>query len=103
MEEALTIKQAAKLLNLSYNTVYARKRDWGFFQMAGVRGWRVYKSDLDRQRQKENNSSRLCVQVGEQEKRKCRSEKTKTVSGKLISRHRQGSAFDALVKRLKKS
>ena len=98
--EALTIKQAAELLNLSYYTVYAHKQDWGFFQMEDSRVWRVYKSDLDQKRKKQNNTIRPCDRVGDKEKTKCRSEKIKTVSGKLTLPHRVASEFDAGGKRL---
>lgn len=102
MEEILTIQETADLLKMSYNTVYARKLDWGFFKMDGVRGWRIYKRDLDRNRQKENNNSRLRAQIGK-EKQQCRSEKQKMASGKLTSQRRAASEFDVLVARLKRN
>ncbi len=102
MEEALTIKQAAKRLNLSYSTVYQQRLNWGFFRMNGSSVWRIYPSELDRNRQEMQNTSRLGVLVGDKEK-KCRSEKTKMASGKLISPHRTASEFDAVVKRLTKN
>ena len=64
--EILTIKEAAKLLNLSYNTVYARRLEWGFFRVPGVRGWRIYRADLDRQVKKANNAHRKGVYVDPQ-------------------------------------
>ncbi|WP_077175865.1 helix-turn-helix domain-containing protein [Pasteurella multocida] len=103
MEETLTIQETADLLKMSYNTVYARKLELGFFKIGGIRGWRIYKRDLDRNIQKENNISRLCVQIGNKEKQKCRSEKHKTASGKSISQRRTASEFDVLVARLKRN
>lgn len=101
MEETLTIRDVARCLNVSENTVRKNKKKWGFFQMEGSRLWRVFESDLDRNRKKEEDTSRLCAQVGDKlEKRKCRSEKTKMACGKLTSPHRMASDFDAAVKRL---
>nr|WP_288533290.1 helix-turn-helix domain-containing protein [uncultured Haemophilus sp.] len=53
MPETLTIKDVAKLLKLSYSTVYNNRSNWGFFKVAEVRGWRIYKTDLDKIRQKQ--------------------------------------------------
>ena len=53
MPETLTIKDVAKLLKLSYSTVYNNRSNWGFFKVAGVRGWRIYKTDLDKIKQKQ--------------------------------------------------
>ncbi|THA05472.1 helix-turn-helix domain-containing protein [Rodentibacter pneumotropicus] len=103
MEETLTIKQVAKYLNLKERTVRNHIYDWGFFKMAGSRVWRVYPSDLVKNRRKENNMRRLCVQVGDSEKRKCRSEKTNSAYGKSILPRRAASEFDAVVKRLKRN
>ncbi|HHE3465060.1 helix-turn-helix domain-containing protein [Pasteurella multocida] len=102
MEETLTIQETAALLKMSYNTVYARKLELGFFKIVGIRGWRIYKRDLDRNIEKENNNSRLCVQIGK-EKQQCRSEKQKMASGKSISQRRTASEFDVLVARLKRN
>ncbi|MFC0988617.1 helix-turn-helix domain-containing protein [Pasteurella multocida] len=102
MEETLTIQETADLLKMSYNTVYTHKLELGFFKIGGIRGWRIYKRDLDRNIQKENNISRLCVQIGK-EKQQCRSEKRKMASGKSISQRRTASEFDALVARLRRN
>ncbi|MFM0020882.1 helix-turn-helix domain-containing protein [Paraburkholderia azotifigens] len=40
MEKALTLKDVAELLSVSYNTVYSRKEELGFFQVGSV--WRVW-------------------------------------------------------------
>ncbi|MCR1838501.1 DNA-binding protein [Rodentibacter caecimuris] len=101
MEQTLTVKQAAKLLNLSYSTVFARKKEWGFFQMKSSKIWLVEKSVLEQSKKKKNN---LCrdIQVGDSEKRKCRSENQKTGYGKSILPHRAEKELDALLKQLKK-
>lgn len=101
MEQTLTVKQAAKLLNLSYSTVFARKIEWGFFQMESSRIWLVEKSVLEQCKKKKNN---LCrdMQVGDfTEKRKCRSENRKMAYGKSILPRRAEKELDALLKQLK--
>ena len=99
MGETLTIKEVAKLLKLSYSTVYNNRSNWGFFEMEGVRGWRIYKTDLDKIQQKKNNVRRSGVRIGDKEKQ-CRSAKTNMAFGKSTLQRRQGNALDRLVARL---
>ncbi|WP_279572044.1 helix-turn-helix domain-containing protein [Volucribacter amazonae] len=101
--EILTIREAAKYLNYSYNTIYNKREKWGFFKMEGCKGWRIKKSDLDLMIQTAQNTSRLGVWVGDKEKT-CRSGKTKKVEyGKLISPHQTGNEFVALLTQVKKN
>ncbi|MDA3977680.1 DNA-binding protein [Gallibacterium sp. AGMB14963] len=100
MEQALSLKKAAKLLDMSYDAVYNHRHKWGFFKMPGSRLWRIYYSDLEKIREKQNNVCRLEMQVGDKEKQ-CRSTKKKMVYGGLISGHRADKELDALLKRLK--
>ncbi|BFU60731.1 MULTISPECIES: helix-turn-helix domain-containing protein [Rodentibacter] len=58
-DRTLTIREVADLLNLSYNTVFAHRLKWGFFQMEGSRVWRVFREDLDHCRKRKNNVIRL--------------------------------------------
>ena len=44
MAKALTLKQAAELLSVSYSTVYEHKTEMGFFQIGNQ--WRVWPSTL---------------------------------------------------------
>jgi excisionase family DNA binding protein len=44
MEKALTLKEAAALLGVSYSTVYTHTRDLGFFQIGNQ--WRVWPDTL---------------------------------------------------------
>ncbi|SDH82810.1 helix-turn-helix domain-containing protein [Paraburkholderia phenazinium] len=44
MEKALTLKEAAALLGVSYSTVYTHKEDLGFFQIGNQ--WRVWPETL---------------------------------------------------------
>ncbi|OOF50703.1 helix-turn-helix domain-containing protein [Rodentibacter trehalosifermentans] len=103
MEQTLTIKEVAKELNIGETTIRKNLLNWGFFRMAGSKIWRVYPSDLEKNRREENNMRRLCVKVGDSEKRKCRSEKINSAYGRSISPRQAASEFDAVVKRLKKN
>jgi excisionase family DNA binding protein len=44
MEPALTLKEAAALLGVSYSTVYAHKEEMGFFQIGNQ--WRIWPDKL---------------------------------------------------------
>ncbi|MCO1343393.1 helix-turn-helix domain-containing protein [Burkholderia multivorans] len=44
LERALTLKEAAELLRVSYSTVYAHKESLGFFKVGGA--WRVWPETL---------------------------------------------------------
>ncbi|MGF7433089.1 helix-turn-helix domain-containing protein [Pasteurella bettyae] len=100
-DQALSLQQVAKLLNMSYGAVYNNRYRWGAFQMAGSRVWRIYKSDLEKNRKKQNNVCRLEMQVGDKEDKRCRSTKNQMVSGGLISGRRVDKELDTLLKRLK--
>ncbi|WP_077064997.1 hypothetical protein [Mannheimia massilioguelmaensis] len=102
-DQALSLQQVAKLLNMSYGAVYNNRYRWGAFQMEGSRVWRIYKSDLEKNRKKQNNVCRLEMQVGDKEYKKCRSIKNRMVSGGLISEHLAVKELDTLLKRLKKN
>lgn len=74
--EALSIKQVANILNLSYRTVFNHRHKWGFYKMEGSRLWRMDKTDLDLLKKRSNNSRGLALSVGEE--KLCRSEKEET-------------------------
>ncbi|WP_372585108.1 helix-turn-helix domain-containing protein [Burkholderia cenocepacia] len=40
LQRALTLKEAAELLAVSYSTVYANRKSLGFFKIGGV--WRIW-------------------------------------------------------------
>ena len=44
-EQALTLQEAAKALNLSYSTVFGKRHSIGF-RLPGSRVWRVWPSSL---------------------------------------------------------
>jgi excisionase family DNA binding protein len=90
-DRALSLKEAAALLGLSYSTVYAHKLEMGFFQVGNQ--WRVWPDRL--KSATEYNSDRPAQT--EPRSKKCQSESAKVVSGISISANQ---AVDALDKRL---
>lgn len=61
-EIAISLREAAKRLGLSYQTVFARRKQIGF-RLPGGRAWRVWPSQLALLGQKSNNVTRLSLQV----------------------------------------
>lgn len=49
MEKALTLKEVAELLGLSYGTIFAKRHQIGF-RLPGSRVWRVWPADLEKLR-----------------------------------------------------
>ena len=65
MSETLTIKQAAKYLNMSEGAVRNHVTDWGFFKLPGSNAWRVEVAHLDKIKIYGNNLDRLALSVDE--------------------------------------
>jgi hypothetical protein len=66
VETALTLREAAKLLNLAYSTVFAKRKEIGF-RLPGSRVWRVWPSRLAEFDKPRDNVIRLSVRVGKEE------------------------------------
>ena len=66
-ERAITLREAAALLRVSYGTVYARREELGFFQIGSV--WRIWPDDLKAAVREEYNKRRPART--EQEKEPC--------------------------------
>lgn len=49
MDKALTLKEVADLLGLSYSTIFANRKKIGF-RLPGSRVWRVWPADLEKLR-----------------------------------------------------
>ncbi len=62
MEQALTLKQAAQKLGMSYRTVFDSRHQIGF-RLPGSRIWRVWPSALAQLSRPRNNLTRLSVRV----------------------------------------
>lgn len=67
IEKALSLKEAAAALGVSYSFLYPRRRDLGFFKIGGV--WRVWPDELkkraagynaDRPARTDDEEHRLC-------------------------------------------
>ncbi|WP_336597187.1 helix-turn-helix domain-containing protein [Paraburkholderia bengalensis] len=93
-DRAITLREAAALLRVSYNTVYARREELGFFQIGSV--WRIWPDDLKAAVREEYNKRRPART--EQEKKECLSESA-AVSGSLTSAPQAVKEFAALVAR----
>lgn len=92
IEHALTLKEAAELLGVSYSTVYAHKAQMGFFQIGNQ--WRVWPEKLKSATELQSQPTGA---DGTKEKT-CHSESAKgRISGTSISANQ---AVDALDRRL---
>ncbi len=94
-EKALTLREAANLLNVSYSTIFGYRRELGF-QLRARGAWRIWPSRLAVFSEKNNNVTQLSLRiVGEVT---CPSAKMKPqVSGKLISGSQASRELDALL------
>lgn len=89
IERALSLKEAAELLGVSYSTVYTHKEEMGFFQIGNQ--WRIWPDKL--KFATEYNSSRPART--EQESTKCQSESAKArMSGTSTSANQAAAALD---------
>lgn len=94
-EQAITLKEAAERLNVSYQTVYAAREQIAF-RLPGSRIWRIWPSALDALSEKRNNLTRLSLRVGKEAP--CPSVNTLIpASGGLIFAHQAASELDALL------
>jgi excisionase family DNA binding protein len=94
MERALTLKEAAALLGVSYSTVYAHKEEMGFFQIGNQ--WRIWPDKL--KFATEYNPNRPART--ETRSKKCQSEGAKArTSGTLTSARQVESELDRLLER----
>ncbi|CAJ4125544.1 phage integrase family protein [Burkholderia pseudomallei] len=96
-EIALTLRQAAERLQLSYGTVYEMRHALGF-RLPGSRVWRIWPSRLAELTQNRNNGPRLSLRVdGDSE---CQSAKIKNpVSTSLTSARRAAKELEGLLAR----
>ncbi|WP_346778044.1 helix-turn-helix domain-containing protein [Paraburkholderia sp. Ac-20347] len=90
---ALTLKEAAEMLGISYATAYAHRRELGFFQIGSV--WRIWPEKL-MEATAQYNPGRPAR--GEQENQSCPSIGAKDLtSGTSISARQAASELDALL------
>ncbi|MFP3638146.1 helix-turn-helix domain-containing protein [Paraburkholderia sp. SIMBA_054] len=94
-DRALSIKEAAQLLRVSYGTVYAHKEQLGFFRIGAA--WRVWPDKL-KERAGEYNQPRPAQT--ELEKHECPSESAMApTSGTLTSARQAAAELDNLLAR----
>src|SRR5690606_19235068 len=99
-EKALTLKQAAEVLGLSYQTVFARRREIGF-RLPGCRKWCVWPSRLEEISRPRYNVTRI-ASVGIDRSTSCQSDCV-TASGTSISARQAAKELDTLLARRTKS
>lgn len=96
-ETALTLRQAADRLGLSYSTVFSKRAEIGF-RLPGGRVWRVWPSQLAALTEKRSNLTRLHLRVGGESE--CQSAKTPPPAfGGLTSARQAAKELDALLAR----
>ncbi|MGQ7937316.1 helix-turn-helix domain-containing protein [Paraburkholderia sp. D1E] len=92
-DRAISLREAAALLRVSYGTVYARRRELGFFQIGSV--WRIWPEKLKEVTQDYNK--RRPAQT-EREETSCLSESAKAPTpGMLISARQAEAELDRLL------
>ncbi|MFC4705471.1 helix-turn-helix domain-containing protein [Paraburkholderia caffeinitolerans] len=92
-DRALGLREAAQLLRVSYGTVYAHRRELGFFQVGSV--WRIWPEKL-REATGRYNSDRPAQE--ELEHKKCPSESAKAPTyGTSISASQAAAELDKLL------
>src|SRR5690625_2966489 len=60
MEKALTLKEVAEKMGLSYHTIFMKRHEIGF-RLPGSRVWRVWPSTLEQLSKPRNNLIRLSL------------------------------------------
>ncbi|MDU8925616.1 helix-turn-helix domain-containing protein [Pasteurellaceae bacterium LIM206] len=100
-EKALTLKEVAELLNMSYAAVYNHRHQWGAFQMEGSSAWRIYPSDLENARKKKNNVFRLARLTPSTGEKQCQSTNEKTSIGWILPHQVEKELDDLLALKLK--
>ncbi|WP_245641409.1 MerR family transcriptional regulator [Paraburkholderia bannensis] len=94
-DKALTLKEAAALLGVSYSCLYAHRLEMGFFQVGA--SWRIWPDRL--KNPTEYNPSRPART--EKRSEKCQSVGAKApTSGTSISARQAAAEFDKLVEQL---
>lgn len=96
-EKALTLKEAAEILGVSYHTVFARRHKLGF-RLPGSRIWRIWPSQLAEYTRPRNNVFRLSLRDNDRSHTSWQSENTRSqVSGGLTSLPQVEKELDALL------
>lgn len=81
-EKALSLKEAAELLGVSYSNVYAHRRSLGFFKVGGV--WRIWPRQLENLPSSYNAGGP--ARTEDKEHRLCQSESVAASTGSTCDR-----------------
>ncbi|WP_244283869.1 hypothetical protein [Paraburkholderia caballeronis] len=92
-ERALTLKEAAALLRVSYDTAWTNRVQWGFFKAGRV--WRVWPNTL---RERLQGYNPPLTGAGGKEKEACQSAGAKALTpGSSISARQAAAELDKLL------
>lgn len=96
-EKALTLKEAADKLGVSYYTVFSRRHKLGF-RLPGSRIWRIWPSRLAEYTRPRNNVFRLSLRADDRSNSSWQSERTRNrASGISTSLRQAEKELDALL------
>src|SRR5690625_1688946 len=94
MEKALTLKEVAEKMGLSYHTIFMKRHEIGF-RLPGSRVWRVWPSTIEQLSKPRNNLIRLSLRGQENS---CQSANIRNpASGGSISHRQAEKELDALL------
>ena len=99
-EVALTLEQVAKRLSVSYQTVFARRREIGF-RLPGSRIWRVWPSTLASMSERQYNVTRLVLR-SDKEQVTCQSDSAMVAGGSIYARQAASELDKLLAQKTKK-
>src|SRR5690625_7527685 len=96
-ERAVTIKEAAEKLGVSYYTVFSRRHKLGV-RLPGSRIWRIWPSQLAEYTRPRNNVFRLSLRADDRNNSSWQSESTRSRASRISTSLRQAETeFDAQV------
>ena len=96
-EKALTLKEAAEKLGVSYHTIFSRRHKLGF-RLPGSRIWRIWPSQLAEYTRPRNNVFRLSLRADDRSNSSWQSENTRSrASGISTSLRQAEKELDALL------
>ncbi len=100
-ETAISLKEAARILGLSYQTVFERRAQIGF-RLPGSRVWRVWPSQLANLTRRQYNVTRLALRSDNTGASECRSDSVMVSGGSIYARQAANELDDLLARVTKK-
>jgi len=94
-EVAISLREAARRLGLSYQTIFERREQIGF-RLPGSRVWRVWPSQLANLTQRRYNVTRLALRSDTTGASECRYDSVKVSGGSIYARQAASELDDLL-------